>query len=326
MPNQRRLEDLRNALNATHRAPENFAEFAREWRDNQSHRWKASQLETVNGILDGYLIPGFDNCRVVSIDRRALLAFRAWLARQPGRGRNETLSAQRANHVLSVLNGILDEAAVQFDWANPLHSIKRLHVPKTDVMPFSLDEVQQILAHVRSDFRAYFTVRFFTGLRTGEIDGLQWRYVDFERAQIRVRETFVRGAFTTPKTPASRRDVQMSAPVKKALRDQFQVTGERGGLVFPNTRSKPLSHSNVRNRIWQPLLEELGFEKRPPYQTRHTAATLWLAAGENPEWIARQMGHTSTEMLFDIYARYVPNLTRRDGSAMEALLDANGLV
>jgi integrase len=47
---------------------------------------------------------------------------------------------------------------------------------------------------------------------------------------------------------------------------------------------------------------------------------LWLAAGENPEWIARQMGHTTSEMLFKVYSRYVPNLTRQDGSAFENLL------
>ena len=64
---------------------------------------------------------------------------------------------------------------------------------------------------------------------------------------------------------------------------------------------------------------------RRPYQTRHTAATIWLAAGESPEWIARQMGHTTTEMLFRVYSRFVPNLTRQDGTAMERLLSANGL-
>ena len=53
---------------------------------------------------------------------------------------------------------------------------------------------------------------------------------------------------------------------------------------------------------------------------RHTAATLWLASGEAPEWIARQLGHSSTEMLFHVYSRYVPNLTRRDGSAIDRLL------
>ena len=54
--------------------------------------------------------------------------------------------------------------------------------------------------------------------------------------------------------------------------------------------------------------------------TRHTAATLLLAAGENPEWVARFLGHASTEMLFKVYSRYIPNLTRMDGSAFEKLL------
>jgi integrase len=51
---------------------------------------------------------------------------------------------------------------------------------------------------------------------------------------------------------------------------------------------------------------------------------LWLASGENPQWIARQLGHGSTEMLFKVYARFVPNLTRQDGSAFERLLIQNG--
>jgi integrase len=68
----------------------------------------------------------------------------------------------------------------------------------------------------------------------------------------------------------------------------------------------------------------LGLKVRRAYQTRHTAATLWLAAGENPEWIARQMGHSTTEMLFRVYSRYVPNITRQDGSAFERLMLQSG--
>ena len=70
-----------------------------------------------------------------------------------------------------------------------------------------------------------------------------------------------------------------------------------------------------------PLLEWLELPKRNPYQTRHTAATLWLAAGESPEWIARQLGHANTSMLFRVYSRYIPNLIGRDGAAFESLLD-----
>ncbi len=74
-----------------------------------------------------------------------------------------------------------------------------------------------------------------------------------------------------------------------------------------------------------PILRFLGLEKRKPYQTRHTAATLWLASGESPEWIARQLGHTSTNMLFRVYSRYIPNASRQDGTAFERLLASGPL-
>jgi len=90
--------------------------------------------------------------------------------------------------------------------------------------------------------------------------------------------------------------------------------------VFCNGSGEPIDLDNFTNRVWYPLLRHLGLEKRRPYQTRHTAATLWLGAGENREWVARQLGHANTEMLFKTYSRFVPNLTRRDGSAIERLL------
>jgi integrase len=108
--------------------------------------------------------------------------------------------------------------------------------------------------------------------------------------------------------------------VVQALQRQFEATGKLSEYVFCNLMGQPLDNKNFSDRIWYPLLRHLGLNKRRPYQMRHTAATLWLASGEAPEWIARQLGHTSTEMLFRVYSRYVPNLTRQDGSAMERLL------
>jgi integrase len=112
----------------------------------------------------------------------------------------------------------------------------------------------------------------------------------------------------------------MSSIVKKALEEQLEKRIHDIDYVFCSPTGLPVNHRNFTNRVWHPLLKELGFRKRRPYQTRHTAATLWLAAGESPEWIARQLGHTTTKMLFTVYSRYVPNLTRQDGSAMDRLL------
>lgn len=48
----------------------------------------------------------------------------------------------------------------------------------------------------------------------------------------------------------------------------------------------------------------------------YTVASNALAAGEAPSWVAAMLGHMSPEMLFSVYARYIPNRTRRDGSAL----------
>jgi integrase len=111
-----------------------------------------------------------------------------------------------------------------------------------------------------------------------------------------------------------------------ALKAQEPATRSRSKFVFCNRNGDPLAHKNVTNRVWHPLLRHLGIAARRPYQCRHTAATLWLASGESPQWISMQLGHTTTEMLFRVYARFVPNLTRQDGSAFERLLAQFGTV
>ena len=295
-----------------------FSEFCETWMDEMRVQWRKSHITTIEGTLKNYLIPEFGEKEVGHITRQEILSFRASLAKVETRSK-KPLSASRINRIMTPLRMILGEAANRFEFTSPFQGIKSLKVPRSDVEPFSLEEVRLILATVRADFRNYYTVRFFTGLRTGEIDGLQWDCVDFQRRQILVRQALVNGEIEQTKTDGSYRHIEMPQLVYDALKDQRKATGNNT-FVFCNGAGNPLEHNNVTKRVWYPLLSHLGLRKRRPYQTRHTAATLWLAAGENPEWIARQMGHTTTEMLFRVYSRYVPNLTRRDGSAFERLL------
>lgn len=297
-----------------------FSAFADQWITDHSVEWRRSHTRSVVSTVQGRLVPHFRNKVVGSITKSDVLAFRANLAKEPGRGNKTGLSAKRINEIMGLLSQILADAADRFEFTSPMTNVKRLRLKRVDVQPFSLAQVQTLIATARPDFRHYFTVRFFTGMRTGEVHGLKWKYVDFERRQILVRETFVLGEDEYTKTDGSQRDIHMSQPVWEALKAQQQVTGRASDYVFCNMLGEPLDNTNFTKRVWYPLLRHLGYEQRKPYQMRHTAATLWLASGEAPEWIARQLGHTSTEMLFRVYSRYVPNLTRQDGSAMERLL------
>lgn len=300
-----------------------FEHFAQEWFEEAAVQWKDSYANTVSGNMRAHLIPHFAGKRVSSITKADILKFRSTLAKEPGL-KDEFLSPSRINHLMTPLRQILSEAADRYDFSNPFKGIKPLKVPKTDVDPFTLEEVMQFLDAVPAAYRNYYTVRFFTGMRSCEIDGLKWRFVDLEKRIILIRETLVEKKQETPKTPESNREILLNSLAYEALKIQWEVTANHpSGFVFLNSKENPIDRRNARKRIWYPTLEKAGLRPRRPYQTRHTAATLWLASGEAPEWIARQMGHTSTEMLFRVYSRFVPNLTRQDGSAFERLLAAN---
>jgi integrase len=296
-----------------------FKDFSDTWLAEMHIEWRESHYDTVANTIKAHLNPVFGGNSLDKITKADILQFRATLSKIPGRSANGTLSAERINHIMTPLRQILAESSDRFNFTSPYRGIKSLKVPKTNVEPFTLSEVYLILSSVRKDFHPYYVVRFFTGLRTGEIDGLQWQFVDFERRQILVRESWVKGKIVYTKNDGSQRDISMTSDVFDALQAQFKVTGKKK-FVFCTREGSPYRHSNITSRVWYPLLNYLNLKARRPYQTRHTAATLMLASGENPEWIARQLGHTTTEMLFRTYSRYVPNLTRQDGSAYQRML------
>lgn len=297
-----------------------FRDFSKLWFDENEVRWKYSVRRGYTLTLNNFLIPHFGHFEVGAITKSDVLQYRAKLLKERGRG-GCIRSPSHINNLFKPLRGILIEASERFDFPNPIVGVKKLREPKKDIKPFSLDEVMLICRNIRRDYQNYMIVRFFTGMRPGEIDGLKWKYVDFENGLILVREAVVLLREDTPKTASSYRDIVMLPIVKDALIDQRKYTFDRSEYAFCNTIGKPIYDNNFRRRIWVPLLKRLGLERRRPYETRHTAATLWLASGENPEWVARQLGHTNTEMLFRVYSRYIPNITRQDGSAVRAMVE-----
>ena len=297
-----------------------FNDFAEQWFEESKIQWRASHVRNVRSILDSSLKTAFGKKPIGDISKADILEFRAKLAKRRGRGATGVVAPKTINSHMTILRMVLDEAAERFDFETPYKNIKPLKLQKTHIEPFSLHEVQRIIDNVRADYCNYYTVRFFTGMRTGEVDGLKWKNVDFAKREILVRETLINGETEYTKTDGSQREIPMFGQVYDALKTQYAATGHMSQYVFCNQLGQPLDHNNVTKRVWYPLLKSLGLTKRRPYQTRHTAATLFLASGENPEWVARMLDHSSTEMLFKVYSRYVPNATRMDGSAFERLL------
>ncbi len=300
-----------------------FAEFAEVWFNESAVRWRKQYKNSIRDTLDKLFIKAFGPMRLDEIGRAEVLGFRAEIAKRPGRG-GGTLSAKRINKLIAQLKAILNEGSDRYGLDSPARSIKPLKQKRTEVYPFTLEEANRIIATVRKDYQPYLTVRFLTGLRTGEANGLQWDDIDFAAGTIHITRTVSREGDGDTKTEGSKRHIPMVPQVRAALEEQSKRAMKDCPWVFHTVNGHPVDAVNFTNRVWYPLLRHLGMKQRPPYQMRHTAATLMLASGENPEWVARMLGHTTTEMLFRVYSRYVPNLTRNDGRAYTKLLYAQG--
>lgn len=300
-----------------------LADFAELWFRESEPLWRTRYRGEVRATMDKHLLPALGDKPLSQITRADILGFRAEFAKRDGHG-GRPISPQRVNKVVRLLRSILDEGCDRFGLISPGRSFKPLKQTRPEIQPFSLEEINRMVDGIRPDFRNYLVTRFYTGLRTGEINGLQWTDIDFDKQLIEVRRSASRGGDGGLKSASSRRAVPMVPLVLQALRAQREAIPHECPWVFATRGGSPIDEVNFCNRIWKPLLRHLDLAPRAPYQTRHTAATLMLASGENPEWVARVLGHSTTEMLFRVYSRFIPNVTRQDGRAFTGMVSGSG--
>ena len=246
--------------------------------------------------------------------------------------KSETLSAVRVNKVRNLLRKLLDRA-VKNGWlaANPVLEVPRLREDPADIDPLSWKEVRLLLDKgFRHDpeMRRFYTVAIFTGVRTSELIALKWADLDetSDPPMAHIKRSFTKadGEHLT-KTPGSARALDLRPQAALALKEQQAASRLRSEYVFPNSLGGPLDRDNLMNRVWYPALRRAGLRERPPYQTRHTFASLALSAGEEIGWVARQMGHTTTATVIKHYYKWIRNNTRQDGSALDRAAAEFGL-
>lgn len=283
-----------------------FGEVAQQWVKIMSPKVKSSTLKDYRGAMNYYILPRFGNVPIKDIDFLDIEEFRSEM-KCSNKRKNNVLVPMRSLIKFALKAGLIDK--------NPMDLIENLTVSKPEIYPMSIDEVHRFLDVVKPQYKNFFTVAFYTGMRFGEMAGLKWKNVDFRLGVIKVRETRVRGEEGSPKTKGSIRDIKMLPPVVEALRDQRKATMGKSDYVFLSFYGRPLLPNSVNYRTWKPALKKAGFKPRSLYQTRHTFATLMLDGGELPGWVQKMMGHESLKMILERYYSYIKNYQRDDGSA-----------
>ncbi len=214
---------------------------------------------------------------------------------------------------------------------NPAQLVRPPRIQVEPVEPFTLDEIQQVLASARERRNgARWAIALALGLRQGEALALRWEDVDLETGSLRVRATRLRPVYEhgcdgecgkTPgycpqrrqtngivgatKSAAGNRVVGLPdelVPLLKSHRRQQLEERVRagslwqeGGWVFMTRLGGPIA-PNSDYREWRDLLESAGVRHARLHDARHTAATVLLVLGVPERTVMSIMGWSSTSM------------------------------
>jgi len=298
-----------------------FAAFVEEWEAKHLVRVRASTAKRYRELLKHQLLPAFGDRLLSAITPTVVEALVAE-ATQSGR-----LAPKTVNHALALLKQLLTAAA---DWgylaASPIGKVRKLRLPRRPLPLWTPAEIRRFLLNAPEAWRPIWLVGIFTGLRPGEIQAMAWRdqnWPDFTTNRIHVTTSYeartkVLGA---PKTDRSVRDVDMVPTVRRVL----ETLPGRGtvGLVFLGVRGGVFPRSPWR-RAWDATILAAKVRRIRPYDLRHTFASLLIAAGKNPLYVARQMGHYSAGFTLDTYGHLMEALPRGQVEFIDELVFPEG--
>ncbi len=212
---------------------------------------------------------------------------------------------------------------------NVVEAVDRPTVPKHEITPMSAEQAGKFLAEAESDrLFAMYALALGTGMRQGELFGLEWADIDLKAGTLQVRRTLVdiKGVFTTnePKTDSGRRLIELPEFCVAALwNHKAQLLAE--GLaanprVFTTPEGKPLSRSSVTHASFRHILKRAGITGIRFHDLRHTTASLLLAAGTHPKVVQERLGHSNISMTMDIYSHCLPSMQKEAASKLDGLL------
>ena len=196
------------------------------------------------------------------------------------------LSARRVRYIhVTIRKALKDAVRLQLLSRNVADAAIPPRQSKSEIEPLTQDQMRSLLEASREDrLHALYVLAITTGMRRGELLGLQWKDVDLDSSTLRVNRSVYEGVVSPPKTNAGRRTIRLSKLAKAALRqhrvDAATKSERISEWVFPNANGTPIGHQNLHNRSWKPLLLKAGLPHSVRFHDlRHSCISLLLAKG-----------------------------------------------
>lgn len=329
-----------------------FKQYAEEWRANLHQR--SGSDDRLESILRLHVYPVLGAMRIGAIRRRDVQSLVKTLTVKPiGNPKRDgsptpCLSPSYIENIMQLVAGAFRAAVVdEVIQRTPCVKLNLPEVTEQQVIIPTFEQVVAIADRMPQRYRAMVLLAAATGLRSGELRGL-----DVERVQFLQRPAIVRvdrqlitpksgpALFGPPKSKAGHRDVPLAASMAEILARHIEQHGwglpgtpNHGtglplaacgttGLLFSNRSRKPVSRQSVNDPLRE-IMADMGLPARSGMHLfRHYYASQLIRLGEDSKTIQTRLGHATMAETMDTYGHLFPDTEDRSGSALDAIFAA----
>ncbi|MGG0175791.1 tyrosine-type recombinase/integrase [Gottfriedia acidiceleris] len=302
------------------------------WLEDKQTKVKKQTLTTYRWIVEKHLIPSLGSFELNEITPMLIQKFYNRLTKE------SILPSENIQKVHTLINDSLKKAE-RWDLIskNPASLVDRPKSIKKEITVWNVAEVQTFLKNAIGYNRYYiaFLLALTTGMRQGEILGLRWKDVDFERGCLRITQTLSSdGKEILPytKTKAGIRTVDLPEETIKQLLNHKELIEQEKlsnginyidfGLVVCTSNGTPTNKSNIR-RSFKAIIKSSNLPKIRFHDMRHTHATLLLLQGVNPKIVSERLGHADVRITLDTYSHLLPSMQKETARNFGKMLFEN---
>ena len=312
------------------------AEWMAVWAQDYLVGIKASTAYLYKRTIELYIEPHLGHIRLDTLNAHTVQHFYNELAK-PSKPEVAPLSAKSIKNIHGVLHKALKQAVLTgYLRTNPSEACILPRIIRKEMRPLEEDQVAVFLREVQGHPHEYlYKIALFTGLREGELLGLMWDCVDFEKGTIlinkQLRRSQRRGGtyyFSPPKNNKSR-TITPAPYVMKLLQaqkvqqaEQRLMAGpawEASGLVFTNEFGRYVSYRAIFDSFKR-IVKRIGLPDARIHDLRHTYAVNCIRAGDDIKTVQSNLGHATAAFTLDVYGHFTDDMRSVSAQRMEGFI------
>lgn len=322
-------------------APEKMtlAAFVDEWREKYARKeLRVKTLDIHDRFLKNRILPVLGHMRLDKITPIHIVNFLTNDQRQDGR--EGPIAAGTLEYLYRILKNIFTRAT---EWRiikhNPVADVKRPKVMAKEIEVYDENEISLLFAALEKEplhWQILILLAITTGLRRGELVGLEWKHIDLDTGIIEVKQSISLSEngeriITEPKTKKSKRKISLPDSIMDSLKEYYLYSRKKkltlgdawkGGehfFVFSNWEGN--AYYPETPYLWfRSFLKKNNLRYIRFHDLRHTSATLLINQGVHAKIISERLGHASITTTMNVYGHALQSADREAANKFNSIV------